>query len=104
MYIYNSQFEKETKKRKANEDDSFGKSPRKSQKLDNNHTDTNENESNNDNFDDPNNVTSSLFTGNPDIPRIPQKEINQVVEKVFSENAFGSLDISYQIVSFYYLS
>ena len=44
-------------------------------------------------------IVTSLFTGNPDIPYIPKSEVTRLSEKVFSEDAFSSLDLASQIVS-----
>ena len=42
---------------------------------------------------------TSLFKGNPDIPYVPESNIERICEKVFSDSSFEKLDIAPQIAS-----
>lgn len=38
--------------------------------------------------------TASLFTGNPDIPQLPESTVKPLLEEVFSEDSFAELNLS----------
>ncbi|XP_068227912.1 ATP-dependent DNA helicase DDX31-like [Palaemon carinicauda] len=44
-------------------------------------------------------ILTSLFKGNPEIPHVPESQIERISEKVFSDCTFEKLDVAPQIIS-----